>query len=668
MHSISHTVRRTWPILAAAAVLLAACHGNTSNTSGYGVAWVTLGSVPSPIFTSYVVTVDSVTLTDTLGNTYTALSTPEPVDFVKLRNYREIWGSGTIPNTVPGSVPVTVSPPGYVSATLLLDYTNAAISVLVNGVPQRAAVVGTNGSAVTTMSVKVNLDPAQPLVIQPSYSTDNAQMLAFNFDLPASSRVDLTTSPATVTVRPFITAALGPPDNELIRVRGPLVNSSVPIGTFTVYERPFYDQASSLGSLTIFNNEKTLYTVDGVSYAGTAGLNQLSQTPAGITVTESYTTFEPTQTATAYAGKFNSVYTIGGNSVSSVEAENISGDVIAIATNATTGVSTLTLRGATVYGPLVGLAEGYFGYQDTDAQLLVGPNTVVTVDDATTAGLNYKSIAVGAHVEALGAYTCTGTCGTTGTGVWTIDATSASTGKVRLQQTQVFGQLLSASAGSLSMDLQTINDWPASDFNFAGNGTTPANDPSATNFVVATGAGDFSTTPTGTPLWIDGMPNRFGAAPPDFLASSVNQLAAMPAQLVVAWARPAGTISPFASLAGTGFTINLQDPNLTTAILQIGPQVIALNSLSVNPQIVTTATPISITSEPVFSPHYAFSTVATVSAITTTNVSVFTNFSSFVTNFVSAISLAAPAYQLSAGGYYDSVHNQFIANTVSVVL
>jgi hypothetical protein len=665
--------------LAAAALLIAACHSNTSDTSGYGVVWVTLGTVPAPIFTSYVVTVDSVTLTDALGNTYTALSTPEPVDLANLRDYREMWGSGTVPNASPGTNP----PDQYVSATLVLDYSNAEISVLVNGLPQRATVVSPNGSALTTLSVKINLDPAQPLIITPSYSTDNAQVLAFNFDLPASNLVNLATTPATVTVEPFVTVALAPPDNELIRVRGPLINSSVPLSTFTVYERPFFDQSSALGQLTIFNNPGTLYTVDGVSYSGPTGLNILSQTPAGVTETASFTTFEPTATATAFAGKFYSVYTIGGSSLQSTLTENIAGDVVAVSSDATTGVNTLTLRGATVYGPLVALSEGYFGYQNTDSQLLVGPGTVVTIDDrASSAGLSYKSIAVGDHVEGVGAYACAGTCGTTGTGTWTIDATSPATGKVRILQTPIFGQLQSATTNSLTMALQTVNYWPAADFDFAGNGTSSATDPSAAAFTVSTPTVDLAGTAAGTPVWINGISSNFGAAPPDFIASSVattspsTGLTTVPAQLLVSWAS-AGTVTPFSSLTSGAFSIDLQDANLSSAVLQIGPLAIPLDTLPASPQIITTNTPISITNQPLFSPHFAFGTVSTVSEtsststvvdVSTVHVNVFTTFGPFVSNFVAAISHSSPALQLTANGTYDSATNTFIANTVSVVL
>lgn len=689
MHLFPRIVRRAGVAagLAAAAFLIGACHNYNNNTSGAGVVWVTLGTVPEPIFTSYVVTIDSVTLTDTLGNTFTALSTPEPIDLVNLRDYRELWGSGTVPNSGTPNVNAT-TPITYTTATLVLDYTNAEISVLINGVPQRASVIGTNGLAATTMSVVINLapPPAPQLEIVPSYSTDNAQMLAINFDLPASNVVNLATSPATVTVSPFITAALAPPDRELIRVRGALVNSSVPLATFTVYERPFYEQEAALGTLTIFNSASTLYTVDGVSYSGSTGLDTLTQLPAGVTVTASFTTFEPTPTTTAFAGIFTSVYTIAGDSIQSQLTENISGDVIAVSSDSTTGVNTLTLRGATVYGPLYALAEGFFEYLDTDQQLLVGPGTLVTIDDnATATGLSYKSISVGSHVEAVGIATCTGICANSDLGFWSVDATSASTGRVRLLQNHIFGQLLAATPTDLSLALQTINYWPVSDFDFAGTGATAATNSSAADYQVNTAAAnlisaapgvapapivpaDLSGTPAGTPLccWIDGITAPFGSAPPDFTATTVYEEPGVPAQLIVSWVS-AGSITPFVGLSDTGFSINLQDPSLSSAILQIGPESIALNTL---PSTVINAAriPVSIVNTPIFSPNYAFGTVSVVAAVSTMHVNVFDDFGSFVNSFASAISLSSPALGLTANGYYDRGSNTFIANTVSVVL
>jgi hypothetical protein len=691
VHLFPRLVRRTAVAasIAAAAFLIGACHSNNGNTSGAGVVWVTLGTVPAPIFTSYVVTVDSVTLTDTLGNTYSALATPEPVDFVKLRDYRELWGSGTIPNSGTANVNATTAIT-YKTATIVLDYTNAEISLLINGVPQRASVIGTTGVAATTISVVIDLPPAPApqLTIVPSFSTDNAQMIAVNFDLPTSNVVNLATSPATVTVSPFMTAALAPPDRELIRVRGALINSSVPISTFTVYERPFYEQEAALGTLTIFNDASTLYTVDGQSYSGATGLNNLSQLPAGVTVTASFTTFEPTATTTAYAGIFTSVYTIAGDSMQSQLTENISGEVVAISSDGTTGVNTLTLRGATVYGPLYELAEGFFGYLDADQQLLVGPGTLVTIDDNSTAtGLGYQSISIGASVEAVGLATCASNCGTTtDLQTWTIDATSASTGRVRLLQNHIFGQLVAATPSDLSLALQTINYWPVSDFNFAGTGLSPATNSSAADYQVNTTganlismapgkgaapivAADLSGTAAGTPLWIDGITGGFGAAPPDFNATTVYEQAGVPAQLRVSW-ETVGSITPFAGVSATAFSINLQDPSLSSAFLQIGPETLALDTLPLSPAFVINASqiPISIVNEPIFAPHFAYGTTSLVEAVSTMHINVFNTFTAFIENFGSAISKSSPALELTANGYYNATTNTFTANTVSVVL
>ena len=63
----------------------------------------------------------------------TAIAAPETVDFTKLDNIAELWSAPSIPNDT------------YTSATITLDYTNASISVMVNGVPVKATVVDTDG-------------------------------------------------------------------------------------------------------------------------------------------------------------------------------------------------------------------------------------------------------------------------------------------------------------------------------------------------------------------------------------------------------------------------------------------------------------------------------------------------------------------------------------------
>ncbi len=70
------------------------------------------------------------------------------------------------------------------------------------------------------------------------------------------------------------------------------------------------------------------------------------------------------------------------------------------------------------------------------------------------------------------------------------------------------------------MNLQAINDWPITDYNFAGNGATAAQNPVPAAFSVDTGALAVPAgTVAGNPLWVDGFMSRFGSAPPDLGAA-----------------------------------------------------------------------------------------------------------------------------------------------------
>ena len=182
-------------LLCAVAIVAAGCHNNNL-TSGYGIAWTTVTDEPGD-YTSYIVTIDSVTLTSNTGAVVTAAGIPEIVNFAQYYNIAELWSSSGIPTGT------------YVSATINLSYTNAAITVMVNGVPQTAKLLDyTTGAVPTTYAVTVNFDPANPLVITPTFASTSAQRLAIDFNLAASGRVDLTTNPATVLVRPFLTAGI----------------------------------------------------------------------------------------------------------------------------------------------------------------------------------------------------------------------------------------------------------------------------------------------------------------------------------------------------------------------------------------------------------------------------------------------------------------------------
>jgi hypothetical protein len=573
------------------------------------------------------------TLTGKTVGVVTAIGAVETVDFTKLKNFSELWSAASIPNDT------------YTTATIVLDYTTANISVMVNGVPTKATVVDTTGAAVTTQTINVTFDPANQPVIQPTLSSSSAIRLAIDLNLPASNVTNMTTSPPTVTIKPFMTVATSAPDTKPVRVRGPLINSSVNVGTYTVYVRPFFDEVNSLGSLTMFNNASTVYNISGTTYVGTPGIAALSQTSAGTTVTAAFTTYQPTATnATVTAGLFNSIYVVAGSTLEDFYTQGLEGDVIARSGN------TLTVRGSTLQ-----FNDGVSQYNDADAVVLLGPSTIVTADDNTTlTGLNYNSVAVGQHIIARGLYELPAS------GVVTLDATGASstnTGSVRLVSTELWGSLVSSASPSLVLNLQTIENWPVSNYDFTGNGSAAVS-PAA--YSVNTGSLAIPAgLAAGNPLWIEGISAPFGSAPPDFNAFAIDAELSVPASLQVDWS--GGTTAPFATATSAGLTINA---NYTTGVIRIGSESIDLTSLAPTPQIVP-ATPTGDAGLPAkFMPAFA---IGNLSAANTTSITVFNTLAAFVAQLPTSIVAATPAFQFVATGVYNRGNNTFTASSIDVV-
>jgi hypothetical protein len=626
-------------------LVAAGCHNNNQD-SGFGVAWTTLSLTDDPgQFTSYLVTVDSVVLVGKLDGAVSAIAVPELVDFTKLKNLSELWATASLPVDT------------YTSAIITLDYTSAQIFVMVNGAPVKATIVDPTGATPTTVAVTVNFDTSNELTLLPTFATSNALRLSFNLDLAASNKVDFTTSPApTVTVKPFMSISTNSPDNKLIRVRGPLINSSVNVGTYTVVVRPFFDEINSLGTMTLFSGANTIYTLGGIAYLGNAGLTPLSQTSAGSTETAAYTTFAPSTTPAVgvNAGSFNAVYVVAGGTLEDFFTDGLEGDVIARSGNV------LTVRGGTLFANLAQVVQ----YENLDSQVTIGPATQVTADGAASLGpLNFNSISVGQHITARGLFS------QSAAGVTLLDSTGASstdTGSIRLQSTEVFGSLLSSSTGSLALNLQGIENWPASVYNFAGNGVSAAQDPIAANYLVNTGALTLPAAAAGDTLWIDGYTSPFGSAPPDFIAEAVNAEPTVPASLVAAWTGT-GTAAPFATLTSNGLTIDLANAAFGGGSLRIGAENINITTLSASPTIVPAVAQPAANGLPLFTPVFSVGPGALVST-STAAIQSFNGFAAFVTQLTTTFATPTPATQFVARGFYNRSSNTFTASSIDVVL
>ena len=602
------TVQRFVLALALVSVaLLAGCGKRQNYNNGYGNAFVTYTDSNGD-FTSYKVVVTSMTLTRTDGTVVTGVSAAEAVDFAKLSDISELVSSTSVPIGT------------YKSATIALDYTKAAVFVNVNGFPTATTVVGSTGAALTTLSVVVTFDPANPLVIAQS----GAQRLNLDFNLAASNRVDLTTSPITVTATPFLTVDNNSATTKPIRVRGPLVSYNSLQGTYTVYVRPFLDEANSLGSLTLFSAPTTTYVIDNVGFVGAAGVTAVTNLGTG-NITSAYTTYTPDPSA----GTFNLTQVYIGTAVESTTADRIEGTVIA-----RTG-DTLTLRGATL-----SLRVGGFTYYPADATVTLAAATVVSIDGKPTAtGVDKQDVSVGQRIIALGQSTVT-------SGVVVVDATA---GRVRIVPSQIWGTVLAGGVGTASLDLLGINEWPASAFTFAGTGATQNSD--KTNYQLTTDAVDYATL-AGAYVSGNGFVAAFGAAPPDFTTSGLTAAAALDSRLQVEYIN-GGSTTPFATVSSTSLIANLADPNLGTLhALILGPQSTDLTTLPASPTIVASTT--------------GRSTFAIGSAAA--GIKVFSNFADFVAELNTTTTAAKAVARVVATGRYDATTNTLTASAISVVL
>jgi hypothetical protein len=688
-------------LVCAVAVFAAGCH-RASNISNYGLAWVTVSSEPggslatglvgagSPLkydFTNYIVTISSIVFTRSDGQQFEGLGTPEIVDFAQLQKNSELWGTATIPNGT------------YTSATITLDYTDVAaggssvITAMINGVATQATVTDTKGNTganMTSFAEVVTFDPANPLVVTPTYASTSATRVAINLDLGASGYLNYDGTTLTYVANPFLTIGILPSDDKLIRIRGPLINTNNTIttggstGTYSVYVRPFHDEVDNLGALSLFSTADTIFTINGVPYTGQAGITQMSQLSAGSTMTAAYTTFVPDYNPAnqAYAGTFYPVYVVAGSTLEDNYTQGLSGDVIA------RNGDTLTLRGSTLF---INEEEVFYSVL-ADTNVILGPATLVTADDTTLTGLNYNSIGVGQHIEARGLWN--GEL-TTGVALSATGATAQNTGSVRLINTDLYGTLTSTAAGSLTMNLADINGWPASNYNFAGNGTSAAADPLASAFVVDTGKLELpADLVAGAPVYVAGLVTPFGSAPPDFTATAVNSQTSVqvaggsmtaagtqscglgsqvcqPATLRVLYNYGTGTTTPFVSaLAASGFTLDITNAALVSALVRIGPQVIDLKTLATDLTLVPTSLPNTSTFGPQYSVGNSVTSTTTVvnTAVQATALHTFSNFSTFVTEYNSLVSSTNTVLQIAARGVYDSTTNTFTATDLNVVL
>ena len=493
-----------------------------------GTAVISLTDAPGD-FVSYIVGIDSLTLTRADGQVVQTVPVTTPVDLAQLVNLSEILSAEQIPA---GS---------YTSATLTLNYTNAVLVVDTNSgdvtIPA-ADILNAQGQPLTgTVAVTLNLANSGPLVITPGTVSN----LALDFNLAASNSVDLTATPITVTVNPSLTASLTPDTSKNIKVRGPLVSVGTTADDYMIDISPFHDADDGFGELTVNTTAATSYLINGTAYIGSAGLTALAALPAD-TLTSAYGTWDrTTQTFTASTVD-------AGSSVVGVAGDSVRGTVVARSGD------TLTVDNALVFLPLVANGNGAFGFQ-RQMTVMVGSGTTVT-EQGQAGTLPLTDLSVGQQARFIGTFTTSTSTpsmmsGTTSGG--TLDATG---GTVELQPTDGVGLLSSSSSGLMTVDLQALGHVNAGALTFTGTGVTSNADATASAYQVAIPT-SFSTTAltSGLPVSFTGFVAPFGTAPPDFTASTVVSSQQARAWLTVGWSG-SGDSAPFSVLTSSEMLLN----------------------------------------------------------------------------------------------------------------
>jgi hypothetical protein len=578
-------------------VMLSACGGSSAGSSGssatsntmnsnMGTAMLTLTDMPGD-FLSYVVTVDSLQLARADGTVVETVTNSTPVDFAQLVNLSEIISAPQIPA---GS---------YVSATLTLDYSAASI-VVDNGttsgisVPVANIYNGTGAALLSSpVTMTLTLPTDKPLVITPRTIAN----LALDFNLLATNTVvpiPVTTPPAAVTssttavqvwVNPTLSASLMPDSTKQIHVRGPLVSVDTTADTYTIGVRPFYNATGTQGQFVVNTTSTTTFTINGTAYStqatGIAALNALS---AG-TLTAAFGSFN------VASSTFTASAVLAGTSVAGSSLDSLEGTVTAVTLNSD-GTSTLTVTHGRICRADQDGDDQYGGDFSRSVAVTVGPKTAVT-EQGQSGSFSAADISVGQHLQLFGTYSTTASSPT-------LDATS---GSAILMLTPLWGLVLPNTPATfattpftasgtqyngLTLMLQALDGQPPTAFNFAGTGTSAANDANPAAYAIGVPTALAITDLNGGPARFYGFVTPFGTAtipapPPDFSAVTLVNYANTTAKLLVDWDRPGPTL-PFGPLplsATTGLV--LSQTTLQSAehdVIRIGPQSINPSTLS----------------------------------------------------------------------------------------
>lgn len=525
--------------------LLSGCGSGTESAStGEGEIVIGLTDAKGDHAT-YTVDVLSLTLTKSNGVVVETLPLNTRIDFSQYTELTEFLTAATVPSGV------------YTKASMVLDYSNADIQVedADGNIVPLTIIVDIDGNSIETLEVSVQLDGQDKLLIAPGIPAH----MTLDFDLKASNRVDFSAVDPVLTVAPYLLADVELESPKPHRLRGPLASVDVSNESFELIIRPFRHVFSEdkrrFGTLDVKVNTDTVYEINGVSFQGITGLEELNTQPrftAVIAVGE----LELINNHRSFVA--SQVY--AGSSVPNGEDDVVHGHVIA-----RTGDS-LQLKGATLLR-----TDGSVVFNDI-INVELAATTLVT-KQLSSGSHDISEISVGQHLTVFGDISGDAING------FTLDATN---GKARMLLTTVNGAIVQTDS-PLAVDVNNIGRRGISNFDFTGTGVESANDADADFYEIYTSTLDLSELAVNEPIKVRGFVRDFGTAPEDFDAQSLVLVAKAKAKMMVNWVPASNTA--ISEISSTRMTLDLNGSGRFHHVIRVGVRT-DLNAFSSNPVII----------------------------------------------------------------------------------
>ncbi len=506
----------------------------------------------------------------------------------------------------------------YVGAKIQLDYADAAVSVEVDGSPQPAEVVDANGDALGRVTVELQLDNANEVVVAAGVPS----LLQLDFDLEASHEVNLGTTPVTATAAPFLVATIEPVDTREFRVRGPLQSVDEAAGSYVVDLRPFNRPNGRNGEFTVLTDADTACEIDGDESKGADCVTALAALPED-TPTVAHGVYDVSDQT------FTADRVLAGSSVPGADFDTAIGVVVA------RNLNDLVIRG----GTLIRTGDDAL-FTRGDIEVRLGSGTEVTQDGGSDTPLDIDAISVGQRIQAFGDASSSDSNPI-------LDATG---GRVRLHLTHLTGTVNAATTGEVRLNLFSIDGRDPQFFDFDHTGSSLITQANPQDYQVDTGTLDISDFDTGEGIGVFGFVAPFESAPPDFTAKTLVDFSDLRALLGVGWGF-AGTSAPFLSMGQNGFVIDPTNIDLgQRQFLEVGPRVFDI----------TSDLPEPITVEPADSGPTLYAIARGL------EVEVFQDFGEFATKVNSLLNGGSDMRSFTARGTFDQDTTTLTANYVAI--